>query len=207
MPHTFSKKQKRLITMMSVLLFVFGWISVNIYLPALPSLVHDFHTSQQSLNFSLTLFLVGFAVSQLFWGPISEKYGRKLPLIYGMVITVLGITFAMLAPNVIVFNFGRFIEALGLGSAPVLGRAILMDALEPKALAPAMAYGSISANVMPAVAPVIGGYLLLWLGWRFIFAFLLMYGLWIISLLTFQLKETHPDVKKHIKILHTLFLL
>lgn len=99
------------IALIAILLLVYGWISVNIYLPALPFLTHYFHTIPANLKLSITLFLSGFAISQLFWGPISEKYGRRLPLIYGMVITLAGT--AITDCNGIVINyintFGLFI--------------------------------------------------------------------------------------------------
>lgn len=198
-----TQNKQNLISLIAILLFVFGWISVNIYLPALPFLSHDFHTNQQDLKFSITLFLIGFALAQLIWGPISEKYGRKPPLIYGLVITIIGITLTMLAPDITVFNSGRFIEAIGLGCAPVLGRAILIDALDPIAFSSTMAYGTISANIMPAIAPIIGGHILIWFGWRYIFTFLLIYGFILLGLLIFSLPETHQNLQRHINIFQT----
>lgn len=90
------------------------------------SLSHDFHTNPSNLKLSITIFLSSFAISQLFWGPISEKYGRKKPVIWGILLSMLGIIVTMMAKNVVIFNLGRLIEALGLGCAPILSRAILL---------------------------------------------------------------------------------
>lgn len=196
-------RQTNLITIAAIMLFIFGWISVNIYLPALPSLSHDLHTDPQQLKFSITLFLLGFAIAQLIWGPISEKYGRRLPIILGLVLTCIGIVIAMLAVNVMMFNAGRFIEAIGLGCAPVLGRAALIDVLDAKEFSSAMTYGTISSNLMPALAPIIGGYILLSFGWRYIFAFLLVYGLTIFTIIITKFPETHAGRNAKLKILST----
>lgn len=147
--------------------------------------------------------MIGFAVSQLIWGPISEKYGRKLPLIYSLALTNLGVVFAMLASNVWLFNTGRFIESIGLGCAPVLGRAIIMDKLSHRALSSTMTYGTISTNIMPALAPIIGGYILVYLGWRSIFAFLLVCGIFLLWLLAYKFEETHQNIQQNIKVINT----
>jgi len=198
-----NRAQKNLVIIVCILLFIFGWISVNIYLPALPALSHDFHTNVQNLKFSITLFLLGFAIAQLIWGPISEKYGRRLLIIFGLIITCVGIIIAMLAQNVLTFNSGRFIEAIGLGCAPVLGRAALIDVLDQMEFSKAMAYGTVSSNIMPALAPIIGGHILLGLGWRFIFAFLLVYGLIMLSVVVVKFRETHINKDPNLKILST----
>ena len=193
----------RSISVIAILLFIFGWVSVNIYLPALPSLSHDLHTNTESLKLSITLFLLGFSISQLFWGPISEKHGRKSPIIIGLIITNIGISMAMLAPNVFIFNSGRFIEALGLGVAPTLGRAIIIDTHDTIAFSATMAYGTISANLMPAIAPIIGGHILVWFGWRYIFTALLIYGLIMLFQIIYKTRETHTKPQPQLKILHT----
>jgi len=110
---------------------------------------------------------------------------------------------AMLAPNVTLFNSGRFIEAFGLGVAPTLGRAMLIDTHDAVAFAATMAYGTISANLMPAIAPIIGGHILVWFGWRYIFAALLIYGLVILFQIIYKTRETHASQQPRLKILHT----
>lgn len=199
----FNTTQTTLIGIMAIALFVFGWVSVNIYLPALPSLGHDLNTPISNLKFSITLFLLGFSFAQLIWGPISEKFGRKTPLVFGLIISVIGIVMAMLATNIVMFNSGRFIEAIGLGAAPVLGRAILIDSLSATKFAVVMAYGTICANIMPAIAPIIGGHLLIWFGWRYIFTFLLIYGVILLISMLYKIPETHPAIKSELNILHT----
>lgn len=187
-----------------ILLLILSWISVNIYLPALPTLGKIFHTSQANLNLSLTLFFASFAISQLGWGPLSEKYGRKKPLLIGMILTSLGVVMAMLANSVTIFNAGRFIEAIGLGCAPVLGRAILADALSEAQLSITWAYATITANSMPALAPIVGGHLMAWFGWRFIFLFLLVYSVVLYFSMYKHLPETHAHIQPELNLKHFL---
>lgn len=192
-----------LIVLFATLLFIYGWLSVNVYLPALPSLSNYFHTDISNLKFSITLFLFGFAISQFFWGFYSEKHGRKKPLLIGLFLVLLGTFITMVSPNVDVFNIGRFVEALGLGSGPVAGRAALTDLLDQKELTIAMAYATISTNIMPAIAPIIGGNLLHF-GWRSIFAFLLLYGGILFAAFWHFLPETSRTIKSDLQIKDSL---
>ncbi|MCB1828038.1 MAG: MFS transporter, partial [Coxiellaceae bacterium] len=179
--------------------FAYAWLSVNVYLPALPELPRVFHTTPAALKLSVTLFFSGYALSQLFWGPLSEKHGRRKAILYGMCITTVGVVIAMTAMRVWVFNAGRLIEALGLGCASVLGRAILVDLLDKMQMFKTMSYATLVVNVMPAIAPIIGGALLLWAGWRSIFAMLLFFSVVLLLLFIFRLMETNLRIRKEIK--------
>lgn len=190
---------KNLIIFFTLLLFIYGWLSVNVYLPALPSLSTYFHTGIEDLKLSITLFLAGFAISQLFWGFYSEKYGRRKPLLIGLGLVLVGTLMTLFSPNVEIFNAGRFIEALGLGSGPVAARAALTDLLNEKELRIAMAYATISTNIMPAIAPIIGGNILHWWGWRYIFVFLLVYGFSLLIAFWHYLPETSRRISSHLK--------
>lgn len=192
------------VRLLCILLMVLSWISVNIYLPALPKLIAVFHSNEANLKLSLTLFFTSFAISQLLWGPISEKYGRKKPLMIGMALTSLGVLMAMFSNSVTTFNSGRFIEAVGLGCAPVLGRAILSDLLEKTLLSITWAYATITANIMPALAPIIGGHLLFWFGWRAIFLFLLLYSAALYWVTYKHLPETHQDIQPNLQFKNVL---
>lgn len=183
-----------------ILFFAYAWLSVNIYLPALPLLPKIFHTTPDSLKLSITLFFAGYAVSQLFWGPMSEKHGRRSMILIGMIITTIGVFIAMMAQNVVVFNVGRLVEALGLGCASVLGRAVLVDLLDKMQMFRTMSYATLTVNIMPAIAPIIGGSLLLWFGWRSIFGLLLIYSIILLLLFVYRLMESNPRIRKEIQV-------
>ena len=176
---------------LTVALFVYGWLSVNIYLPILPQLDPVFHTTSVVARLTITVFLLGFALTQLIWGPLSDRFGRKPILLAGLVIGVIGATLAGLANDIYVFMGARFLESLGLGVAPVLARSVLTDAFDRAHVAIAMAYVAIVVAVVPAVAPIVGGYIDLFFSWRGIFFFLALYGVALLALCAFLLPETN----------------
>lgn len=186
---------KRIIFWAANFLALLGWISVNMYLPALPALEQYFKTDKQALTLSITLFLLGFSVSQFFWGSLSERIGRRKAIIYGLCVAALGTLMALSADNIRFFDTARLLEGVGIGAASVLTRALLSDAFDRTEMSRAFSYITTSANIMPAVAPIIGGYLLLWFDWHAIFIFLLAYTgllLWIFSQ---KIHESHREIK------------
>lgn len=185
-------------------LVVLGAISVNIYLPSLPSLKEAFSTSSALLKLSISLFLIGYALSQFFWGSLSERLGRKKPVLWGLSLACVGSIGAMTASNVLIFNMARLIEGLGIGCATVLGRALLTDSFNRAEISRAAALMLISASIIPALAPIVGGYLLLWFGWRSIFLFLVLYTLGVIYVYYKKVTETHKNIRPNFSFLHAL---
>ena len=192
-------KEKEIILLANSL-GVLGLLSINIYLPGLPFLIKYFHTTPQNLKLSISLFLLGFAASQFIWGSLSERFGRKKPILIALFLACVGTVITMLAPNIITFNAGRFIEGTGIGCASVLTRALLTDTFDKIRLSAAISYLTTAANIMPAIAPIIGGYLLLWLGWRFIFLFLLIYSGIILFGFYKKLVETNKSLREHLSL-------
>lgn len=174
----------------TIALFIYGWLSVNMYLPILPKLEQVFQIGGQTAKLTVTVFLIGFGFSQLVWGPLSDRFGRKPVLLTGLSISVLGAVLSGFAPNIELFMAARFLEAVGLGVGPVLGRAVLSDTLDRPQIASTMAYVVTVVAVVPALAPIVGGYLALWLAWPGIFFGLALYGVVVWLLTHLGLKET-----------------
>lgn len=179
---------------------VLGFISLNIYLPAIPSIAHDFNVKTSSLKISITLFLIGFGASQFYWGSLSAKYGRKKAIFYGLILSNIGTILAILSPNLFLFNCARFIEGTGIGCASVLCRALLTDALsnQPGKLSFALSVVVSLANLMPALAPIIGGYLDIYISWRAIFVLLLIYTLAITIMIERNIAETNANIQHNL---------
>lgn len=175
----------------AIVLFVYGWLSVNIYLPILPQLDSVFDTTTTAARLTVTIFLVGFSFSQLVWGPLSDRFGRRPMLFTGLSIGVAGAVIAGLSDSLTTFAAGRFIEALGVGAGPVLGRSVLTNSLERPRVAVAMAYVAIVVAIVPAVAPIVGGYVDLLFGWRGVIFLLAVYGTALFLLCFRLLPETH----------------
>lgn len=173
-----------------VALFVYGWLSVNIYLPVLPHLEKVFDIGRSTASLTVTVFLIGFSVTQLIWGPLSDRFGRKPVLLCGLVISVTGVLLTGFANSIEFFMGARILESVGIGVAPVLARSVLTDSLDRDHVSAAMAYVAIVVAIVPAVAPIIGGYLdLLW-SWRSIFFFVAGYGAVIVVTAAVRLPET-----------------
>ena len=182
------------------MLFVYAWLSVNIYLPVLPQLESIFHTSPQLAKLTVSIFLFGFAFTQLIWGPMSDRFGRKPVLLVGVAISAVGALLAGFSTGIYFFIAARLLESIGMGVGPVLARSLLTDSLDKTHVAIAMAYAAILAAILPAVAPILGGYLDLILTWRGIFFFLALFGtsLWLLTLT--RVEESNPTHRKSLSV-------
>jgi DHA1 family bicyclomycin/chloramphenicol resistance-like MFS transporter len=178
------------LTVYTTALFVYGWLSVNIYLPVLPELDRVFDTTNQVAMLTVTAFLLGFACSQLIWGPLSDRFGRRPMLLAGLGISVVAAILSGLAPNIELFLTARMIEALGLGVGPVVGRAVLTDTVDRNEIAAVLAYVVTVVALVPALAPILGGYLALWVSWSGIFFAIAVYGGAVWLLTSTRMRET-----------------
>ena len=174
----------------AVSLFVYGWLSVNIYLPVLPELEKVLDIGRSTASLTVTVFLMGFSVTQLVWGPLSDRFGRKPVLLCGLAISVTGAALTATANSIELFMAARIIESVGIGVAPVLARSVLTDSLDRDHVSIAMAYVAIVVAIVPAVAPIVGGYLNLLWSWRSIFLFIAAYGALIVMTCALRLPET-----------------
>lgn len=177
-------------------LFIYGWLSANIPMPILPSLVHIYGTTEAYIKLSVTAFLLGFALTQIIWGPLSDKYGRRCILVFGFIITVLGAWMTTFSVNIGMFISARFIEAVGIGCGPAVGRSMITDTFAGKAVTHAVAMSAVIVGVMPAVAPIMGSWLNAIFGWRSVFYFLVLYGLALLFFSATQLQETHVNINR-----------
>jgi DHA1 family bicyclomycin/chloramphenicol resistance-like MFS transporter len=147
------------------------------YLPALPTMAEDFGVSTGVINMTLMIFFLLFSVSTLFWGPLSDKYGRKPILIWGTGIFCVATVGCMFSPNVSLLIFFRGLEAVGGGAAMAVSLAILKDLYGPQERDKAIATVGTIMAVAPIIAPVFGGAMLSVTSWRGIFGGLLVLGL------------------------------
>jgi DHA1 family bicyclomycin/chloramphenicol resistance-like MFS transporter len=183
---------------LTVALFVYGRLSVNSYLPVLPDLDARLHATSHLASLAVTVFLIGFSLTQLVWGPASDRYGRRPVLLAGLAISTGSALLSGPSSSIGVFMAARFLEAVGLGAGPVLARSILTDALDKSQVAIAMAFVAIVVAVLPAIAPVFGGYINLLVSWRGIFFFPALVGTCLLNAGAMRLPETlagkNPDL-------------
>lgn len=173
-----------------------GPLSIDMYLPALPSMAAGFGVAQGIVQTTLTTFLVGFALGMLLYGPLSDAYGRRPVLLAGVILYAAASLCCALAPTIPTLAGLRFVQALGAGAASVLARAIARDAHAPADAARVLSFLQIVSSVGPLLAPLIGGQLLLLGGWRAVFAVLTAYGAMSAVLVARRVPETWPRAKR-----------
>lgn len=191
--------------LLAMMIIATGQVGVSIYLPSLPLISQDLGVSSADVQLLVTLFLVGFGGSQLFYGPLSDALGRRPIFILGQGIYLLGtvLCFAM-TDNFTALVFGRLLQGLGAGSASVLGRSVLRDSYSGHHLTKAMSYISITASILPILAPVIGGWIAWHFSWQWVFGFVLIYLTTILTIGYFILPETLPYKPQKFSFVQTL---
>jgi DHA1 family bicyclomycin/chloramphenicol resistance-like MFS transporter len=169
-----------------------GSVSVSIYLPALPVLAAELKAPAALVQLSLTLFLFVFALSQLAYGPLADRFGRKPPILCGLGIYVAGSIACALAGNAYTLIAARVVQALGAAAGPALGRAVLRDLYTGPRLASSLAAVAAAVALSPMLGPVAGGYIQVLFGWRYCFAVLAIAGAGLAAATWFSLPETNP---------------
>lgn len=167
-------------------------MSVDMYLPAFPTLAQDLLTDSGRVQQTLSAFLLGFAVSPLVWGPLSDRFGRKPILYAGLTIFVAASIGGALSQSIDVLIGFRFLQALGGSAAASLARAIVRDRYDREEAARTLSLLFVVMAIAPMAAPIIGGQVLVFFGWRAIFWALAGYGVICLVLTVYPLRETLP---------------
>jgi MFS transporter, DHA1 family, multidrug resistance protein len=143
-----------------------GLVASTIYVPSIPAIAHGLHTSIARVQFTFVGYLLAFATSTLILGPLSDRFGRKRILICGLVLTALSGLGCAAAPTIGFLITARVLQGVGACAGMVIGRAATRDVWRPEAAAQVIAGLVIVSTLMQASAPVLGGYLQVWFGWR-----------------------------------------
>lgn len=152
-------------------------LSTDIYLPALPRMVENFNTTASLINLTLTLFFIFYAVGTIFWGPLSDKYGRKRILIIGMIIYTIASILCVFSVNIYQLILFRILQSIGCGAATAVSTAIVKDVYSGRQRVTVLAIVQSMAMLSPIVAPVIGALILSILSWRGEFIVLAVLGI------------------------------
>ncbi len=166
-------------------------LALNIYLPSMPSLVGLFDTTMARVQLTLSLYLAAFALAQIVIGPLSDRYGRRPVLLWGMVVFMLGSLACALAPDIDFLIAGRILQAAGGSTGIVLGRAIVRDLYDRRQAASMIGYVTMGLAVAPMVGPAIGGVLDHVFGWTASFYLMVLIGLVVLVVSWFDLHETN----------------
>jgi DHA1 family bicyclomycin/chloramphenicol resistance-like MFS transporter len=184
----------------------FSRISEGIYSPSLPSVAKTLAVSPNFVEHSITIFLIGFATGSLFWGIISDFFGRKNCMLAGFLLFALGCLGCYFSTSIYHLLAARLLQSFGCSVSSVLSQAIARDSFQGPDLPKIFSSIAIAISIFPAISPLIGGAIAYYLDWRDVFIFLTLTVIIIIILISRFLPETHlrhnrtkPDIMHMMK--------
>ncbi|MGW3011377.1 multidrug effflux MFS transporter [Streptomyces sp. NPDC001219] len=172
-------------------------LSMDMYLPALPQVTSALHSPAATVQLTLTTCLAGMALGQMIVGPMSDKWGRRRPLLAGMVIYVLATALCALATNAELLIAFRLLQGLAGAAGIVIARAVVRDLYDGVAMARFFSTLMLISGVAPVVAPLIGGQILRFTDWRGVFVVLTAVGVALTLVVWRKLDETLPPARRH----------
>tara|TARA_R110002126_G_C10488881_1_gene503079 strand:- start:11111 stop:12364 length:1254 start_codon:yes stop_codon:yes gene_type:complete len=188
-------KQQKSVVYLLAGLAALGTLSTNIILPSFPSISADLNVPSIRLSLTLSVFFLVFAGGQLLVGPLSDRIGRSIPVVVGLVVFVIGSLICSMAQDFNMLLAGRVVQAIGVCAASVLSRAIARDLFEGPSLMRAMSFMMIASAAAPGFSPLFGAMLERTLGWPATFIFTAVCGAVIGGIYLFTIGETHvPQV-------------
>lgn len=191
---------QRLIVLLAALV-AFAPLSIDMYLPSLPLIAADLQAPESSIQLTISAFLVGLFIGMLFYGPLSDKFGRRGLLLGGIGLYLIASIGCMLADSAEWLIAARFMQALGGAAASVLARAIVRDLFPLNEAARVLSLMHLVTMIATLVAPLVGGYLMLVTGWRSLFMVLFAFAALMLMLSLWKIPETHHGDSRKASIL------
>ncbi|WP_404427647.1 Bcr/CflA family multidrug efflux MFS transporter [Ureibacillus chungkukjangi] len=198
LPIEVSTKKKKQVGRILVLGFLSALapFSMDMYLPALPTLASDLNTSASAVQLSLMFCLLGLALGQLISGPLSDAHGRRKPLIIGMTVFIVASILCAFTSSIVVLCLLRLIQGLAGATGIVISRAIVRDYYTGYEMTKFFALLMLVNSIAPIIAPTVGGQVLRFTSWQGIFVILSIIGAGILLGVIFKLKESLPFEKR-----------
>jgi Bcr/CflA subfamily drug resistance transporter len=183
-----------------LLVYPLPQFAVDLYTPSWLSMAEQFHVTHAQIQFTLTVYLFSLGVSQLIYGPLSDIFGRKPVLLTGCTIFLVATPGCAFSHSIGALYFYRILQGLGLGCGFTVASAILADIYSGRRLAQMTSYSAMVYSSAIIMAPFLGGYIQHYLGWRYTFVTLFVYGLVLVVMILFYIRETNVNKadKKHI---------
>jgi MFS transporter, DHA1 family, multidrug resistance protein len=175
---------------------IFGPLCIDMYLPALPELSSQLHVGASATQLTLTACVLSIAAGQLVFGPISDRVGRRPPLLAGLAAFLGSSAACAIAPNIYVLTGFRLIQGLGGAAGIAISRSIVRDLHSGPALARFYATLMLATGLGPVVAPQIGSWILAVTSWRGVFAALAVFGAILLALVWWRVPETLPPAAR-----------
>jgi DHA1 family bicyclomycin/chloramphenicol resistance-like MFS transporter len=184
------------------LVFIFGALTglgplaVDAYLPAFPVLAREFGVDPASVQGTLSTFFLGMGVGHLFYGPLSDRYGRRGPVLFGLTLFILASIACALAPHIESFWIARLAQSLGACAGLMVSRAAVRDLYDGAEMARFFSLLVLVLGVAPIVGPLLGGWILAFAGWREIFWMLALVGAILLIVVGMWMPETLPPERR-----------
>lgn len=199
-----SKAHDMFTLLIIVLVAMSGLMGIDIHLASMPSMMTYMDTDKIHIQQSITLYLLGLGVSLLFYGPLSDKYGRKPIVIFGLIVACVSSFLVVLFHGIFAFLILRLIQGVGAGASAGLGRTMAVDMFHKKTLNSMRSYFSAIIALSPLIAPLLGGYLQHYFGWQSNFIFLSAFFLLLIFPYAFLTIETNRHIRPDLNLSKTL---
>ena len=177
-------------------LIAIGPLTIDTYLPALPSITRDLAASESAVQFTLTGILLGMGLGQLLVGPLADAVGRRRPLIAGLALHIAASVFCAFAPTIELLTLGRVLQGLGNAAVAVVSMAMVRDQFAGSAAATMLSRLMLVMGLAPVLAPTLGGFILQVTSWRGVFVLLAIAGTMMVTLASFALRETLPPARR-----------
>ncbi|MDB1123974.1 Bcr/CflA family multidrug efflux MFS transporter [Vibrio algarum] len=165
-------------------------LAIDMYLPAMPTIAKELGVEPGAVQITLTMYTAGFAIGQLLHGPLSDSYGRKPILIIGVLLFAIGSIFSATTSDIESLTYVRAAQGFAGASAAVVIQALVRDMFEKEDFARTMSFITLVMMVAPLIAPMLGGHLAEWFGWRSIFWVLTLFSGLVIAAIIWKIPET-----------------
>lgn len=181
---------KSIFMILTIFISTIGYFATDIYLPSMPAMTTYFGTTNTLVQLSVPAYLLPFGLTPLYFGPMSDRYGRRPIILFGLATSLLATACILLATNIWCVLVGRFLQGFLFGAVNVAARTMMTDKFRGAELAKFNSTLTLFIPIVLSLAPPIGGYIQEAFGWRYVFIALMGYQLFVIALTYFFLEET-----------------
>ena len=192
-----TERQRLRLTLVLGALSALGPLSIDMYLPTFPSVAQSLGTSVAAVQLTLATYLAGFAVGQLAYGPLADRFGRRRPLLAGLGLYLVSALACALAPSLALLAGARFVQGLGGCAGLVISRAVVRDRFDVSESSRVYSSLMLVMGAAPILAPFLGGQVMALAGWRAVFGVLVLASAILLSLIALGLPESLPPEARH----------